>query len=604
MNYVTPVGFRDVVSEEALVREELTARVRACFAEQGYLPVETPTLEVLDVMEAGGHVPAAPFKFFDSHGDLLAMRPDVTMQIARMCATRADEVFGPVRLRYTQRVFREKTAEAAARELTQCGVECLGVAGKEADVELISMFARALRECGLQRFTIALGSAGVLRDLLEKSNASDEWQSAVLQAYHTSNFVYLGELVQAAQDKASAMGEQVTVNAAETANGASGSSPAFKLADPALENPGDVNPAIAQAIFSLSRLRGGKQALDEVRSLLEPVGCAAGIAELETIYDALVEAGLSDSLLIDFSVMSSFDYYTGLVFEAYAPGLGSPLGSGGRYDNLLASYGASKIPAAGFAFYLEQVMAAREAASSAAASVAAANANVADAAASAPAGETASATRPLRIAVPKGSLKEGSVAVLEQAGLNVDNLLDSGRTLMLRNDDVEYLIVRPTDAPVFVALGAADCGICGEDSLLEAAPDVVELVDLKFGGCRFVVAESAGTTQAVEERYRKLGSIRVATKYPNITRSYYAKIGMPVEIVKLHGNIELAPITGMAERIVDITATGTTLRENNLVVVDDVLASTARFFANPSSFRTNPRVGQLADTLYAQAKEN
>lgn len=604
MNYVTPVGFRDVVSEEALVREELTARVRACFAEQGYLPVETPTLEVLDVMEAGGHVPAAPFKFFDSHGDLLAMRPDVTMQIARMCATRADEVFGPVRLRYTQRVFREKTAEAAARELTQCGVECLGVASKEADVELISMFARALRECGLQRFTIALGSAGVLRDLLEKSNASDEWQSAVLQAYHTSNFVYLGELVQAAQAKANAMGEQVAVNAVETANGASGSSPAFKLADPALENPGDVNPAIAQAIFSLSRLRGGKQALDEVRSLLEPVGCAAGIAELETIYDALVEAGLSDSLLIDFSVMSSFDYYTGLVFEAYAPGLGSPLGSGGRYDNLLASYGAPKIPAAGFAFYLEQVMAAREAASSAAASVAAASANVTDAAAGAPSGETDPTTRPLRIAVPKGSLKEGSVAVLERAGLNVDNLLDSGRTLMLRNDDVEYLIVRPTDAPVFVALGAADCGICGEDSLLEAAPDVVELVDLKFGGCRFVVAESAGTTQAVEERYRKLGSIRVATKYPNITRSYYAKIGMPVEIVKLHGNIELAPITGMAERIVDITATGTTLRENNLVVVDDVLASTARFFANPSSFRTNPRVGQLADTLYAQAKEN
>ena len=87
MNYVTPIGFRDVMSEEALVREELTARVRRCFAERGYRPVETPTLEVLDVMEAGGHVPEAPFKFFDSHGDLLAMRPDVTMQIA--CAQRA-----------------------------------------------------------------------------------------------------------------------------------------------------------------------------------------------------------------------------------------------------------------------------------------------------------------------------------------------------------------------------------------------------------------------------------------------------------------------------------------------------------------------------------
>lgn len=608
MNYVTPVGFRDVVSEEALVREELTSRVKACFAAKGYLPVETPTLEVLDVMEAGGHVPEAPFKFFDSHGDLLAMRPDVTMQVARMCASRSEASGGiekPLRLRYTQRVFREKTIEAAARELTQCGAECLGVPGREADIELVSMFASALEECGLTQFTIALGSAGVLRDLLSESCASEKWQSAVLQAYHTSNFVYLGELVEAAERVSAdervstgASGSTVTelpIGAATelptsddngnstSSNPSTSDANSYKLADPALTNPGEVRLEVAQAIFALSRLRGGKQALVEVRGLLEPFGCEESITELEAVYDALVEQGLGDKLLIDFSVMSSFDYYTGLVFEAYAPGLGSPLGGGGRYDNLLASYGAKKIPAAGFAFYLEQVMAARQEAAT---------------------GETTNNPRPLRIAVPKGSLKEGSVEVLKNAGLDVEGLLDSGRTLMLRNDEVEYLIVRPTDAPIFVSLGAADCGICGEDSLLEASPDVVELVDLKFGGCRFVVAESKGTTESVEERYRKLGSIRVATKYPNITRSYYAKIGMPVEIVKLHGNIELAPITGMAERIVDITATGTTLRENNLVVVDDVLASTARFFANPSSFRTNPRVGQLADTLYKQAKEN
>lgn len=587
MNYVTPVGFRDVVSEEALVRENLISRVRSCFAARGYLPVETPTLEVLDVMEAGGHVPEAPFKFFDSHGDLLAMRPDVTMQIARMCAARSDAMGGitkPLRLRYTQRVFREKTVEAAARELTQCGAECLGVSSIEADIELVSMLATTLEECGLTCFTIALGSAGVLRDLLKVSGATDQWQAAVLQAYHTSNFVYLSELVSAAEK-------------VEPKN--------FKLADPALSNPGSVDLQVARAIFELSRLRGGNQALEDVRALLKPFGCESGIAELETVFEALVERGLGEKILIDFSVMSSFDYYTGLVFEAYAPGLGSPLGGGGRYDNLLAAYGAEKVPAAGFAFYLEQVMAARQAAVQFALREAEGKAvQACQACADDTLASEKTSARPLRIAVPKGSLKEGSVEVLKNAGLDVDGLLDSGRTLMLRNGDVEYIIVRPTDAPVFVSLGAADCGICGEDSLLEAMPDVVELVDLKFGGCRFVVAESKGTTEAVEERYRKLGSIRVATKYPNITRSYYDKIGMPVEIVKLHGNIELAPITGMAERIVDITATGTTLRENNLVVVDDVLASTARFFANPSSFRTNPRVGELANTLYAQAKEN
>lgn len=539
MNYVTPVGFRDVMCEEALVREELSDRVRRCFADAGYLPIETPTLEVLDVMEAGGHVPEAPFKFFDSHGDLLAMRPDVTMQVARMCATRMDSTTEPLRFRYTQRVFREKTAEAAARELTQCGAECIGATAAQSDVELVTLFAAALSACGLEKFKIALGSAGVLRDLLAKSNASAEWQERVLQAFHTSNLVDLANLVES----------------------------------------GEADPAVASAIFALPHLRGGQAALAEVRTLLEPLGCTAAIEELEAVYGKLCAEGLEDKLLIDFSAMSSFDYYTGLVFEAYAPGLGSPLGGGGRYDNLLAQYGAGSVPAAGFAFYLEQVMAAITA-------------------------EEETEERPLRIAVPKGSLNADSIAALESAGLDVTGLADAGRTLMLKNGNVEYLIVRPTDAPVFVALGAADCGICGEDSLVEASPDVVELVDLKFGGCRFVVAESAGTTEAVERRYRKLGSIRVATKYPRITRSYFAKVGMQVEIVKLHGNIELAPITGMAERIVDITATGTTLRENNLEIVDDVLASTARFFANPCSFRTNPRVGQLADALYKKVKEN
>ena len=536
MNFTTPVGFRDVMGDEALVREKLTSRVQECFSQHGYRPIETPTLEVLDVMEAGGHVPEAPFKFFDSHGDLLAMRPDVTMQVARMCATRLAAATLPLRLRYTQRVFRENATEASAREITQIGIECIGAAGAQADAEMVGLLAQALNECGLKTFKIALGSARVLRDLLDLSQASQEWKSGVLQAFHNSNYVDLDELV----------------------------------------SSGEAQEAIAQAIYNLPRLRGGRDAIQAMRSMLEPLGCTQGIDDLEETYNLLVDQGLADALLIDFSVMSSFDYYTGIVFEAYAPGLGSPLGSGGRYDNLLAAYGAEAIPSAGFAFYLEQVMEAL----------------------SAP-----QVDRPLRIAVPKGSLNEGAVNALREAGLDVSDLEDPGRTLMFRNKDVEYIIVRPTDAPIFVALGAADCGICGEDSLLEASPDVVELADLKFGGCRFVVAESAGTTEVVEQRYRSLGSIRIATKYPRITRSYFDKIGMQVEIVQLHGNIELGPITGMAERIVDITATGTTLRENNLVVVDEVLSSTARFFANPCSFRTNPQVGQLANTLLQCVKE-
>lgn len=210
--------------------------------------------------------------------------------------------------------------------------------------------------------------------------------------------------------------------------------------------------------------------------------------------------------------------------------------------------------------------------------------------------------RKLRIAVPKGALNADAIDALAKAGLDTDGLEDPGRQLVIQTAEVDYIIVRPSDAPAFVAAGAADCGICGRDSLLESDVQVVQLADLKFGGCRFVVAELSGTADAIEERYRRLGSIRVATKYPRITRAHFARAGVQADIVKLNGNIELAPLTGLAERIVDITATGTTLRENDLVVVDDVLASTARFFANPARLRTDGRIVELADTLAKNAE--
>lgn len=547
MNYVTPSGFRDVLTDEAVLREQAAQAVQVNMAAKGYLPVETPTLEVMNVLQAGGRLPGTPFKLFDARGDLLAMRPDVTLQIARMCATRLAGQPGPFRFRYMQRVFREAEGQTQAepRETTQMGVELIGEAGAAADAEVVELLAESLELAGVRDFKIALASVSVLRALLTTCGAPESWRQAVLDAYHTSNFVTLDELTCGA--------------------GAQG-----------------VPPVFAQAIDKLARIRGGREAIAEVRALVAPLGCESGLDSLERAYDLMEQAGLADSIQVDFSVMSSFDYYTGIVFEAYAPGLGAPLGSGGRYDNTIGAYGEGR-PAAGFAFFLERAMAAAAQADERAAA--------------------GSATRPLRIAVPKGSLNADSIACLAACGLDVTGLDNPGRQLIIRNPGVEYIIVRPSDAPAFVELGAADCGICGEDSLVEAQPDVVELADLKFGACRFIVAEPAGAAEKTAEHYRRLGSIRIATKYPNITRAHYAKTGTQVEIVKLHGNIELAPLTGLAERIVDITATGTTLRENNLVIVEDVLASTARFFANGTSMRTDPRIVELADAMRAGAAE-
>ena len=546
MDYTTPQGFRDVLVDEAIARERIARSVADMLSEHGYMPIETPTLENLDVMRAGGRVPASPFKFFDAQGNLVTMRPDVTMQVARMCATRLapqseQDESAPLRFRYMQRVFREGESRVSmgAREKKQIGIECIGASGAEVDAEIVSLFAGALSVAGLQDFKLSLATVGVLRAMLATSTAPDSWKSAVLDAFHESDFVELDRLCGDATQKGS---------------------------------------RFASAIAALARIRGGREAIEQVRALVEPFGCADALDEFERTFELLAAEGLADRILVDFSVMSSFDYYTGIVFEAYAAGVGTPLGGGGRYDNMLGMYGQGR-PAAGFAFYLDEV---QEAISVA----------------------PADADRPLRIAVPKGSLAADSIAALAEAGLDVTGLDNPGRALILHNPGVDYIIVRPSDAPVFVELGAADCGICGQDSLLESEADVVQLADLRFGTCRFVVAEEAGASERVGERYRELGAVRVATKYPRITQAHFARTGKQVEIVQLHGNIELGPLTGLADCIVDITATGTTLRENNLVVVDEVMGSTARFFANVCSLRTDARVSNLARTLSQQAAKH
>ena len=540
MEYTTPSGFRDVLADEAAARERIARSVADLFASRGYVPIETPTLESMAVMQAGGRVPASPFKFFDATGDLVTMRPDVTLQVARMCATRLGDARGPFRFRYMQRVFRETEGQLRAdvREKKQIGIECIDAAGVEADAEVIGLFAEAIETAGVTDFKLSLATVGVLRALLAASTAPESWKQELLEAFHESNFVVIDELC----DRAQAKGSQ-----------------------------------FAPVIRELARIRGGREAVQKVRALVEPFGCAAALDPFEETLDLIAANGLADRIVVDFSVMSSFDYYTGIVFEAFAPGLGRAIGSGGRYDKLLATYGADR-PAAGFAFYLEEAM-------------------------EAAAAQKQAADRPLRIAVPKGSLNPDSIEALASAGLDVTGLDNPGRSLIISNPGVDYIIVRPSDAPIFVETGAADCGICGEDSLLETETDVVELVDLRFGACRFIVAEPEGAAERTAEHYRQLGSIRVATKYPRIARAHFARRGTQVEIVELHGNIELGPLTGMSECIVDITATGTTLRENNLVITDEVLSSTARFFANVASFRTDPRVRDLATKLKQQSAD-
>jgi ATP phosphoribosyltransferase len=204
----------------------------------------------------------------------------------------------------------------------------------------------------------------------------------------------------------------------------------------------------------------------------------------------------------------------------------------------------------------------------------------------------------LRVAVPKGAIFEDALRALGSAGLPVDVLRDDGRKLSYEAEGTEFIMCRPSDVPVYVEYGAADVGIVGKDVLEEQRPNVVELRDLGTGWCRMILAAPAARAAEVREAIEHAEVVRVATKYPRTARRYFEGIGRQAEIIALHGSIELAPLVGLAECIVDLTATGTTLRENHLTVLDEISSSTARLIANRGAYRLrNREVAALLDAM-------
>ncbi len=189
----------------------------------------------------------------------------------------------------------------------------------------------------------------------------------------------------------------------------------------------------------------------------------------------------------------------------------------------------------------------------------------------------------LTIAVPRGALLGETLDALEGIGVATEEVRGHDRRLLF--SDVGIVTMRPSDVPTYVEAGAADIGITGKDVLMEQAErQVFELLDLGFGSCTMVLATQAGPDR-VEEALRRLGVVRVATKYPRTASGYFQRTGRQAEIVEVKGSVELAPLTGLAEAIVDLTATGATLRENGLVVREEIAASTARLIANRVAHR-------------------
>lgn len=206
----------------------------------------------------------------------------------------------------------------------------------------------------------------------------------------------------------------------------------------------------------------------------------------------------------------------------------------------------------------------------------------------------------LNVALPKGRLGEKVYDMFEKSGFECPSIKETNRKLIFENPEkgVRYFWVKPSDVAIYVERGAADIGVAGKDILLEYEPDIYELLDLGFGKCKMAVAAMADFRDNPQQ------TLRVATKFTNIAKSYYASVGRDIDIIHLNGSIEIAPILGLSDVIVDIVETGTTLKENNLHVTETIVPISARLIANKASFKfKNEQIEKIAKSLSVQLEE-
>lgn len=190
----------------------------------------------------------------------------------------------------------------------------------------------------------------------------------------------------------------------------------------------------------------------------------------------------------------------------------------------------------------------------------------------------------ITVALPKGRLFDQTIEIFQNAGILKEEVKAKNRKLILETENFRFLLVRAKDVPTYVEYGCADIGVAGDDVLLEQQPEVYIPVDLKIGACRIVVA---GLPESKENYNYNLTEIKVATKYPKIAEDFFKEKGITTHIIELYGSIELAPLLNLAPYIVDIVETGNTLRENGLVVIDDIRPSSAKLIVNRASYKTN-----------------
>ena len=511
------------------IPERIMFMLRSLYGRYGYTRFKMNKFEEYDLYAGNKEflLSDSVLTFTDGNGKLMALKPDVTLSIVK--STR-DDPCGLQKLYYNENVYRASKG-GTYKELMQVGLECIGNISNVCTSEVLELAAESLRLIS-QESVLTISHLGLLSDVITTVGIPERKKQTALAFVGERNLHELSALCRECgvdEKKLDILLRLVSCN--------------------------------GTAAIVLPRLR----------SLLKGLVDAAPLEELEAVAGAMADP---DSVRLDLSMVDDPNYYNGILFKGFLPGIPDSVLSGGRYDNLMKKMGR-RSGAIGFAVYLDRLerLDVRE-------------------------------THPqqpmLNIALPKGRLGDKVYAMFAKAGFECPAIHEPGRKLIFENPEkgVRYFWVKPSDVAIYVERGAADIGVAGKDILLEQEPEVYELLDLNIGKCRMAVA---ARSDFVDDPGRTL---RVATKFSNIAAGFYRGKGRDIDIIHLNGSIEIAPILGLSDVIVDIVETGTTLKENDLSVVETVVPISARLIANRAGYQfKNKKIDMLVRQLAALLEE-
>ena len=461
--------------------------------------------------------------FTDLDGRLLALKPDVTLGIAKNAQPAPGEC---KKYYYVEKVYRPSLESHTFEEINQMGLECIGAVNEDVIAQVMELALQSLAVAEVP-YVLEISHMGFIKGLFDAVNAPEASRPALLKFLQSKN---THELYAAAlQAGISTWG--------------------------------------AEALCGLLKLNGPLgTAIDMAREMVKSEAMSSALDELTVLRKILGDR--EKGIRLDLSLAGEMEYYNGLVFHGYLQGLPRAVVRGGRYD-LLANRFTPGAGAIGFAVYLDELERLEAGTSFMK--------------------KHDTGKVMLNVALPKGRLGDRVYDLLARAGYGCAENYNETRKLVVENPEagIRYFLVKPSDVAIYVEHGAADVGIVGKDILMESGADVYELLDTGLGKCRMCVA---GPKNFEDDESR---SLRVATKFVNIAKRHYAELGRDIDIIKLNGSIELAPILGLSDVIVDIVETGTTLKENDLAVIEEFMPVSARFIANKASSKFKEKELQI-----------